>query len=65
MERKVCVILVAGNRESGRQMLVQRSTTPQPLTIRAQSFYRQREGLHAETTETAVSSDGHLEVGHQ
>ena len=24
----------------------------------------QREGLHAEPTETAVSSDGHLELGH-
>ena len=55
VERKVCFILDASNGVGGwGQTSVQRSTVPywQPG---GKSFYRQREGLHAETAQSALT----------
>ena len=55
MERKVCVILVAGNWGSGRQMLVQRSTTPQPLIIRAQELLQTEGGAPCRAPQSTLT----------
>ena len=60
MGRKVCFILEAGSQ--GRGHHIQRPTPPQPQSVR-KNFYGQRE--RAPCINSAVSSGGRLETGHQ
>ena len=58
VERKVCS---SGGRGGGRTPV--QTLTPLPRQSGGKSFYRQREG--ATCRSSTVSSDSHLEIGHQ
>ena len=61
VKRKVCFILDSGN-QAGREDICLKADSPAPQSGHM-SFYRQREG--ATCRNHTVSSDSHLEIGHQ
>ena len=54
MERKVCFILDAGNLW-GRAYTGPKANSPPHPQLVGKSFYRLREGLHAETAQSALT----------